>query len=186
MASDAISRPAAHPRRVILVPHDPKWAEEFAHESARIATALGEVLVGLHHIGSTAIPGIAAKPVIDMLAEVTDVHLLDVQVERFEGLGYQAMGEFGLPGRRYFRKNDAAGTRTHHIHAFAMGAQEVQRHLSFRDFLRAHADQARRYEDLKRELAARYPEDVHAYTDGKTDLVAELDAMAAQWWEASR
>lgn len=186
MAPDAVTPPAARKRRVVLVRHDPKWADEYSEESARIAATLGHVLVAIHHVGSTAITGITAKPVIDMLVEVEDVHLLDVHADRLGALGYEAMSEFGIPGRRYFRKNDAAGTRTHQIHAFAVGATEVHRHLAFRDSLRANPDQARRYEQRKHDLAARYPEDVQAYTDGKTDMIAELDALAAHWKEAGR
>lgn len=181
MASDAITPPATRKRRVVLVPHDPKWARDYSEESARIATSLGDLLVAIHHVGSTAIPDIAAKPVIDMLVEVEDVRALDAAADRLEGLGYEAMGEFGIPGRRYFRKDDAAGRRTHQIHGFAVGATEVRRHLAFRDFLRANPDEARRYEQLKHALAGRYPEDMEAYTDGKTELIAELDALAAQW-----
>src|SRR5262245_2545019 len=88
---------------ITLVPHDEAWAREFTREAQRIERALGDVLVDLQHIGSTAIPGIVAKPVIDLLGAVTSVDALDAATSRLEALGYEALGEFGLPGRRYFR-----------------------------------------------------------------------------------
>jgi GrpB-like predicted nucleotidyltransferase (UPF0157 family) len=103
--------------RVVL--YNPAWPREFDVESARITQVLGDVVVRLHHIGSTAIPGIPAKPIIDILAEVVDLESLDANTPVMEALGYEAKGEFGIPRRRYFRKNNASGIRTHQVHAFA-------------------------------------------------------------------
>lgn len=171
---------------VFLVPHNPLWAEAFARESAAVAGALGEVHVAIHHIGSTAILGIRAKPIIDILAVVHDVSRLDERAWLLEALGYEAMGEFGISGRRYFRKDDAAGNRTHQIHAFASGSPQIERHLAFRDFLRAHADEAGQYEALKDQLAQLHPADIASYADGKDAFIKELDAKAAAWRLTSR
>ena len=168
-------------QRVFLVPHDPRWAEEFSRESSVVAGAIGDLLIAMHHIGSTAIPGIDAKPIIDMLAVVSDVALLDESRPQMEALGYEAMGEFGISGRRYFRKNDACGNRTHQIHAFQTGSPQIERHLAFRDFLRAHPDRAKQYEALKRRLAELHPTDIASYTDGKDEFIKEMDARAAAW-----
>ncbi len=169
------------PQRVYLLPHDPQWAGEYARESARVIEAMGDVAVALHHIGSTAIPGISAKPIIDMLAVVTDVGLLDERSQKVAALGYEVMGEFGIPGRRYFRKDNTEGIRTHQIHAFAAGLAEVDRHLAFRDYLRVHRQDAERYDQLKRKLAWQFPLDIGRYTDGKDDLIREIDGRASQW-----
>jgi len=166
---------------VYLVPHDAKWAEAFARESAAVAGALGELLIAIHHIGSTAIPGIRAKPIIDMLAVVHALSPLDARTPLLEALGYEAMGEFGIPGRRYFRKDDAGGNRTHQIHAFAAGSPQIARHLAFRDFLRAHPDDAARYEALKERLAQAFPSDIASYADGKDASIQEIGARAAEW-----
>src|SRR4051812_35221263 len=101
-----------------LVAHDTTWAAEFDREASVVKKSLGAALIDLHHIGSTAIPGIAAKPVIDMLAVVSSVQDLDRASSALEALGYEAKGEFGIPGRRYFRKDSPSGVRTHQIHAF--------------------------------------------------------------------
>src|SRR5262245_55708594 len=100
-------------QRVFVLPHDPRWADEFTGGSFVVAGALGELLQVSHHIGSTAIPGICAKPIIDMLVVVSDLAVLDERTARMEALGYEALGEFGIAGRRYFRKDGQDGNRTH-------------------------------------------------------------------------
>ena len=168
-------------QRVYLLPHDPRWSAGFARESAAVAEAMGDAFSAIHHIGSTAIPGISAKPVIDMLAVVRNVEALEARSPQVEALGYEVMGEFGIPGRRYFRKDDAPGNRTHQIHAFAAGSPQIARHIAFRDFLRAHSGYAEEYGALKQRLAAQFPSDISAYTDGKDEFIARVDALAAEW-----
>jgi len=168
-------------QRVFLVPHDLRWPEDFARESSAISAALDDLPVELHHIGSTAIPGIRAKPIIDMLAVVGDLSHLDEQSSHLEALGYEAKGEFGIPDRRYFRKNDRAGNRTHQIHAFHTGSLQIERHLAFRDFMSAHPRLARQYEALKERLAGLYPTDIASYAHGKDEFIREMDSRAAAW-----
>ena len=171
-------------RRVEVVPHSPEWAEEFRAEAKRLEKALGDDLVAaVHHVGGTAIPGISAKPIIDVLLEVRDVERLDERTPEMTALGYEARGEFGLPGRRFFVK-DAAERRTHHIHAYATGNPELDRHLSFRDFMISHPEHADAYGRLKEELAARFPTDIEAYMDGKDAFIKEMERRALAWREA--
>src|ERR1700754_549093 len=144
--------------RVEVVPHDPRWRDAFEAEARRVAEALGENVAAVHHIGSTSIPGIYAKPVVDMLVEVRDVAEVDGRSAAMESIGYEVMGEYGIPGRRYFRKDDRDGVRTHHIHAFEAGSAEVVRHLAFRDYMLAHPADAQRYSELKRRLAEEHPQ----------------------------
>lgn len=165
----------------MLAAHDPSWAARFADEASLVTAALGGVLAELHHIGSTAVPGIVAKPVIDMLAVVWSVEALDASAPALAALGYEALGEFGIPGRRYFRKDSAAGVRTHQLHAFATGSADVARHLGFRDYLRAHPRAAHAYERLKQDLAERSAGSTRAYTSGKTAFVREVERRAATW-----
>lgn len=168
-------------RIVAVHPPNPHWQTQAAAESQQVTQALGETVVAIHHIGSTAIPGIYAKPIIDLLVEVCDIAAVDDRNPFMAALGYQVMGEFGLPGRRYFRKDNAAGVRTHHVHVFAAGSPEVVRHLAFRDFMTAHPDHAQAYSDLKRELAAQYPTDIDGYMDGKDAFVKEMQQRALAW-----
>jgi GrpB-like predicted nucleotidyltransferase (UPF0157 family) len=170
---------------IVLAPHSAAWAAAFAHEAAAVVDALPDVALTLHHIGSTAVPGLAAKPVIDMLGVVAAVEALDAHAGRLVALGYEAMGEYGIPGRRYFRRDAPDGVRTHQLHAFAAGSPEVARHLDFRDYLRAFPAEAAAYEALKRELAARWGGDGAAYTDGKTAFVRAAERRAAAWRRAA-
>ena len=170
-------------RRVEVVPHDPQWQEMFNIESNRVANALKENVVSVHHIGSTAILRIYAKPIIDLLVEVKDIPKVDDQNASMESLGYEVMGGYGIPGRRFFRRDNQEGIRTHHIHTFTVGSDQVKRHLAFRDYMVAHPEEAQSYSELKRRLAAKYPEDIDSYMDGKDGLIKEIDQKAAQWQE---
>lgn len=165
----------------MVLPHDARWHEAFDAEARSIATALGENVVAIHHIGSTAIPNIYAKPVIDMLVEVRLISHVENQSPAMESLGYEVMGEFGIPGRRYFRKDNEHGVRTHQIHAFESRSPELDRHLSFRDYMIAHPEDAQSYSDLKRKLADEYSQNMDGYIDGKDEFIKEIDRKAALW-----
>lgn len=167
--------------QVKVVPHDLRWRDAFDTEAGHVAAALGENIVAVHHIGSTAIPGIYAKPVIDLLVEVKDIIEVDAQGSAMEALGYEVMGEFGIPGRRYFRKDGPGGIRTHQIHTFVAGSPEVKRHLAFRDYMIAHPGEALMYSELKRKLAEEHPRNMDGYIDGKDAFIKEMDRRAAQW-----
>jgi GrpB-like predicted nucleotidyltransferase (UPF0157 family) len=167
--------------RVTVVPFDPRWADAFAQAQREVTLVLSSNLLQLHHIGSTAIPGIYAKPIIDMLAVVSDLEELDAQSPMMKAIGFEPMGEFGIPTRRYFRRNDSDGTRTHQIHAFQIGSPHITRHLAFRDFLRAQPLLAIQYSELKRRLASEYPNDIEAYMDGKDAFIKETEAAALAW-----
>jgi len=167
--------------KVEVVPHNPQWRDAFEAEAKHVAAALGENVVAIHHIGSTAIPNIYAKPVVDLLVEVRDITEADGQSSAMESLGYEVMGEYGIPGRRYFRKDNQEGIRTHNIHAFEAGSAEVERHLAFRDYMIAHPVDAQRYSELKRKLAEKHPQSMDGYMDGKDGFIKEIDRKAAQW-----
>jgi GrpB-like predicted nucleotidyltransferase (UPF0157 family) len=168
-------------RKVEVIAHNPSWRMEFEVESKRIADALGNNVVAIHHIGSTAIFGIYAKPIIDLLVEIEDLVKVDEQNSSIESLGYEVMGEFGIPGRRYFRKDNQKGDRTHHIHTFKVGSEQVERHLAFRDYMIAHPEDAQKYSELKRRLAREYPTNIDGYIDGKDGFIKEMDKKAEQW-----
>jgi GrpB-like predicted nucleotidyltransferase (UPF0157 family) len=168
-------------QQVIVQAHNPHWATDFAAEADQIRGQLQHLAPQMHHIGSTAIAGIYAKPVIDMLLVVTDLRALDTANARMQSLGYEVMGEFGIPGRRYFRKNSAQGTRTHHVHAFAVGDANIERHLAFRDYMNRHPAAAAAYSALKQRLAAMHASDIDAYIDGKDAFIKAYEAKALTW-----
>jgi GrpB-like predicted nucleotidyltransferase (UPF0157 family) len=164
-----------------VVMYDDHWPAEYEAEAERIREAIGEVAVRIHHIGSTAVPGLSAKPVIDVLVEVSGLAKLDALSPRMESLGYEAKGEFGIAGRRYFRRDNAFGVRTHQIHAFELRSAQTDRHLAFRDYLISHPEVARAYGELKRQLAAHFPNDIDAYMDGKDSFVKQYEAEGIAW-----
>lgn len=178
-----MSQPPANPSySTAVVPHDPTWAVEFEARAAEIAAVLGADLVAIHHAGSTAIPGIRAKPTIDVVVVARSLQALDAAAAAMRGLGYDARGEMGIPGRRYFTRNNGAA-RTHNVHSFAIGNPEIERMLNLRDYLRAHPADAQAYSRLKAELSRRFPDDVTSYTNGKSAFIEEIIRRARQWRE---
>ena len=167
-------------RPVILVDHDPEWKRLAADEACRIGEALGEALVAIHHIGSTSIPGIKAKPIIDLVGVVRDLPSLEARNPSLEKIGYLPRGEAGIAGRRYFTK-DTRGARTHHLHCFVVGHSDIDRHLLFRDYLIAHPQAAFEYQRLKEDLARKFPDDSAAYTEAKTPFIRRTDDAAREW-----
>ena len=163
-----------------VVPYRFEWQDQFSAAAAQLLPVFGKRLVGIHHIGSTSIAGICAKPIIDMLVEVQDISFVDNQDAAMEVLGYEVKGEYGIVGRRYFRKNDERGRRTHHLHVFGAGSSEVVRHLGFRDFMMAHPLWAQRYSELKMRLATEFAHSPKHYISGKDSFIKHIDHLAAQ------
>lgn len=156
-------------RIIEVVSYDPKWIDLFELESVAIRDVVGQVAVNIHHIGSTSVTGLAAKPIIDILLEVTDLHSLDLLSPDLISLGYESKGEFGIAGRRFFQKG--SNNRTHHIHAFKVGDSHVAQHIVFRDYLIAHPDIATEYGKLKKKVALGCNNDPDSYCSGKNDFI---------------
>src|SRR5262249_39659039 len=154
------------PISVVLAPYDASWPQAAAEYAASLR-ALGPTLVDIHHIGSTAVPGLAAKPIIDLLPLVGNLADLDSQQTFVEALGYMWHGEYGLPGRRFCTLSDVRGIRLVHLHFFETSSPLPQRHLAFRDYLRAHPDVAAAYEAEKYRARACHPDNSHAYSEEK-------------------
>lgn len=174
---------AAMSRSIRVVPHEPHWARLFAEEAKLLRAVFGDELVAIHHIGSTAIPSISAKPIIDILMEVRDIEKVDGFNASMRRQGYEPKGEFGIPGRRYFRRGSSQA-RTHHVHAFQTAHPEVGRHLAFRDYLIAHPPEAQAYGRLKEMLARQCGQDRESYTNLKSGFIQEMDRRARAWREA--
>jgi GrpB-like predicted nucleotidyltransferase (UPF0157 family) len=165
-------------RRVILRPYDSTWPALFRVESVNLLPIFEPLLGAIYHIGSTSVPGLLAKPTIDILIEVIDLARVDELNPAMTDQGYQARGENGIIGRRYFVQAEN-GIHRVHVHVFQTGNPEISRHLAFRDFLRKYTEIAEAYADLKEELAVRYVLDPDAYTDAKESFIWEIDHLAA-------
>ncbi|MDV4342623.1 GrpB family protein [Methanoculleus sp. YWC-01] len=166
---------------VRVVDYDPIWPDLFRTEARQMEDILKENLIEVFHIGSTSVPGLKAKPIIDIMPVVLSIEQIDERSGQFEAIGYESMGELGIPGRRYLRKGGE--NRTHQIHAFQYDSvQNITRHLAFRDYLRCHPDVCSAYAALKSELAMRYPGDIGGYCDGKDTFVKRVERDALQWY----
>jgi GrpB-like predicted nucleotidyltransferase (UPF0157 family) len=138
-------------RKIEVVDYNPAWPWMFELERESLYQVLGAVAIAIHHIGSTAVSGLSAKPVIDIIVEATSVADIDCHESAMTGIGYEPKGEFGIPGRRFFQKG--GDNRTHHVHAFAQGNPQVLRHIAFRDYRRQNPLMASEYDELKRRVA---------------------------------
>jgi len=165
-----------------MADYNPQWPGMFELEANLIRGVYSEVLIALHHIGSTSVAGLKSKPIIDIMPVVSNIEAVDKFNDKMIELGYEPMGEFGITGRRFFQKG--GDDRTHHIHVFQVNSSDVERHLAFRDYLRQHKDDAKRYGELKELLAKRFPNDIEAYIDGKDEFVKNLEQKAIKWYRA--
>ena len=173
-------------RTIEVVDQSPEWSEFFEKEAAHFAVIFGTQLVAIHHIGSTAIPGIKAKPIIDILVVIKHIKTIEMFNAPMQQLGYQPRGECldnpipGTPGRFYFSK-DTDGVRTHQVHVCPEGHSDIEDKLAFRDYLRAHREEAEEYSKIKERLAAEHRHDIVRYIQGKEAFVQGIIARAQVW-----
>jgi GrpB-like predicted nucleotidyltransferase (UPF0157 family) len=150
------------------MPHAELWHQLFAEEETQLRHAIGEQVVAIEHVGSTAVCGLSAKPIIDIAVAVREIADAGKCVTQLEGIGYESRGELGIPGRQYFTKGDP---RTHHLHMVELNSELWRSHLLFRDYLRQRPEAAKEYENLKTELARKHAENREAYTEGKAAFI---------------
>ncbi len=165
------------PQHITVLEYDPRWKQDYQEERKKIADILKENALAIYHIGSTSVPGLAAKPIIDIMAAVRSLEQVDSVAESFSEIGYEFLGEFGIAGRRYLRKG--GDERTHQIHIFqADDWNNIVRHLAFRQYLLTHDQEREEYAKLKKELAQQFPYDIDGYCDGKEAFVHTVEAQA--------
>ncbi len=164
--------------------YDPAWPAAFEREAERLRALLGDALVAIHHVGSTSVPGLAAKPIIDLLPLASTIEHIDRASPVMVDAGYRAWGEYHLPGRRYFTR-DRDGWRTHNVHIYAVDNPDVPRHIALPAYLRAHDDKAAEYATLKREAYRLHPADIDAYNDAKDAWIKALEPVALAWWRSA-
>ncbi|QMW06088.1 GrpB family protein [Spirosoma foliorum] len=167
---------------VVIAPYNPDWASWALQEIDRLARPLRPNLITIEHIGSTSVPGLAAKPIIDLLPIVQSLEILDEQRSIIEGLGYLWYGEYGISERRYCKLIDAEANRVFHVHFFPSTSIGVTRHLAFRDYLRAYPAIAEAYQNEKQRAAALHPFDSSAYTEEKSTWIRQHETDALNWF----
>jgi GrpB-like predicted nucleotidyltransferase (UPF0157 family) len=160
--------------------YDLKWPVLFDEESARLRRAFGPTLVAIEHVGSTSIPGLAAKPIIDLLVGVRSLtEAKPICVEPLHALGYTYIPQYEtwLPGELFFRKG-IPGPWTHHVHAMEPSNPRWQEFLLFRNYLRSHSETASAYGDLKRSLALAFKDDIEGFRNAKSPFVRTVTEKA--------
>jgi GrpB-like predicted nucleotidyltransferase (UPF0157 family) len=167
---------------LVIVDYNPRWPFLYEQEKALILGAIGHIIAAIEHVGSTSVPGLGAKPIIDLMI---GLHRLEDAVEcipRLQALNYRYVPEFeaAIPERRFFRKGPDEA-RTHHIHMVERSSEFWCEHVLFRDYLRVHPQDAAEYLRLKRELAARFGTDRQGYTDAKAPFIRSLLVKARVW-----
>ena len=159
---------------IVIAAYDPGWPAKYEAEERRIREALGDLAVRVEHIGSTAVPGLAAKPVIDIQASLRSLDPEEPYVLPLEAIGYRHRHDDDWEGHDFLER-EFEGVRAFNLHAVHAGSREERRHLLFRDFLRSHPDEAARYEAVKRACAERHPMDILAYIDAKGEWIVPIE-----------
>lgn len=162
---------------IVIVDYDANWSSQYEQEKSQILDVLGDSIADIQHIGSTSVPNLAAKPIIDIIVGLEKIPLSSTQIISLEAIGYTYCGESGIPGRHFFQGKP----RTRHIHAVQVNSDLWQRNILFRDYLRSHPQAAQEYEALKRKLAVQFRNDRDRYGNGKTPLIEQLLMQARAW-----
>lgn len=160
--------------RVIVVPYDATWKSAFAHIRQEIEDAIGDLIIGIEHVGSTSVEGLSAKPCIDMDVIIQDNSVLDTVVSRLATIGYIHEGNLGIRDREAFRYTDKPHLQEHHLYVCPQTSAELHRHLTFRDFLRRNPDAVTKYGSVKETAAQLFPDDIDKYIAYKTPCIEEL------------
>ncbi|TDQ41124.1 GrpB family protein [Aureibacillus halotolerans] len=169
--------------KVRLTPFSVEWAQLFQDEATHLKAIFGGLITEFEHFGSTSVPEMKAKPVIDMMCIVNDISAVDAFNEKMNALGYDIAGEWGISGRRLFRKGGEH--RTHHIHFYQYDNPQIERHLIFRDYLRNHPEEVARYSHFKEVLAEQF-ENTNEYSRAKKAFVTEMEQLALTWYKETR
>ena len=171
-------------RKVEIRSYSENWIDMFMEEAEKLNVIFEHEMIAIDHIGSTSVPGLKAKPIIDIMAVVKDIHNVDKYNIEMRKIGYVPKGENGIVQRRYFQKG--GDNRTHHVHIYQIGSSEITRHLAFRDYLIAHPDEMKKYGTLKQNLAHQFPYNIDSYIEGKDAFVKDMERKALEWYKANR
>ena len=158
-------------RNIVVLPYDERWARDFEAIASEIRDALGGLALDIVHVGSTAVPGLSAKPIIDIDVVIRDYTSFDAVVSALKVLGYYHEGDLGIAGREAFGYEGKSHLQKHHLYVCPQNSAELKRHIAFRDYLRDHPDAVIAYSRIKAEGAARYPHDIEGYIAHKSPFI---------------
>lgn len=163
-----------HFRNIIVLPYDDAWQRNFSEIKSELDKALGTLALSIEHVGSTSVPGLSAKPIIDIDVVIKDYSVFDAVVCALGKIGYVHEGNLGIEGREAFGYEGKGHLMPHHLYVCAQDSRELKRHLSFRDYLRSHPEAVREYSHVKEEAAGLYPHDIDKYLEHKSPFIERV------------
>jgi len=161
-------------KKVIVLPYDAAWESAFEAIRAEIQTALGDLMLGIEHVGSTSVKGMSAKPCIDIDVVIRDYSVFDAVVQKLDAIGYIHEGDLGIQDREAFKYADKPHLMTHHLYVCPRDSEELHRHIVFRDFLRKNPEAVKKYSMVKEKAAALFPDEIEQYIAFKAPCIEEL------------
>jgi GrpB-like predicted nucleotidyltransferase (UPF0157 family) len=161
-------------RKVVVLPYDEAWKSAFGDIKAEIESALGELIIGIEHVGSTSVEGMSAKPCIDLDVIIEDYSVFDAVVAKLATIGYIHEGDLGIKDREAFKYSDKPHLMPHHLYVCPQGSEELRRHITFRDFLRSNPEAVKKYSAVKKLAAELFPNDIDGYIKYKSPCIEEL------------
>ncbi len=163
--------------RVIVVPYDETWKSAFEEIKKKLEQAIGDLIIGIEHVGSTSVEGLSAKPCIDIDVIIKDYTIFDRIVSRLETIGYTHEGDLGIKHREAFKYSDKPHLQKHHLYVCPQHSEELYRHITFRDFLRSNPEAIKKYGSTKETAAKLFPDDIEKYMEYKSPCIKELYEM---------
>ena len=163
--------------KVTVLPYDSAWKTAFEEIRKEIEEAVGDLIVGMEHVGSTSVEGMSAKPCIDLDVIIPDYTVFDNVVDRLKVIGYFHEGDLGIPGREAFRYSGKPHLQNHHLYVCPKDSVELRRHITFRNFLRNHPEAVKKYSAVKETAARLFPDDIDRYMAYKAPCIQELYAQ---------
>lgn len=161
-------------KNVVVLPYDPKWKNDFEEIKQEIVSAIGDLIVGIEHVGSTSVEGLSAKPIIDIDVVISDYSVFDSIVSRLSDIGYTYEGDLGIKDREAFKYYDKPHLRKHHLYVCPQNSKELLRHITFRDFLRNNPEAVKKYSKVKENGAKLFPDNMDKYIEYKSPCIEEL------------
>ena len=161
-------------KRVIVTPYDKAWKTAFEEIKAEIESAIGDLIIGIEHVGSTSVEGLSAKPCIDIDVIIKDYSVFNAVVKELEKIGYIHKGDLGIKDREAFKYVDKPHLQTHHLYVCPQYSEELRRHITFRDFLRSNAEAVQKYGLVKEKAAQLFPNDIDKYIEYKSPCIEDL------------
>ena len=161
-------------KKVTVLPYDEKWKSGFEEIKSELQAAIGDLILGIEHVGSTSVEGLSAKPCIDIDVVIRDYSVFEAVVRGLESIGYTHEGDLGIKDREAFKYSDKPHLLSHHLYVCPANSEELHRHITFRNYLRENAEAAKRYGAVKEDAARLFPENIDQYIEYKSPCIEEI------------